>query len=288
MKCLQVQELLSAYVDEELPAGERSAVAEHVASCARCGEELVMIERMSTLAGALDTPRPPEGLWAGIEAALDEEQSPLVNGKRRDAGAVAEQLRRRVRRRQAGILAAAAVLLLALGGAWLTATFWPDSGRDAEMAVDFNQYLQSFHHDPENAQRLLLAGYGGRAVDVAEATRQLGYRPKVAAGLPEGYSLEALHLLEMPCCKCLNALCRRDDGKLFVIFEHGAEQPVSFGQRPRVETRCSGCPCSVIGADQGLVASWKSDKRQLTVVGDAELNEMTDLIGHLQRGTPDT
>ena len=79
---------------------------------------------------------------------------------------------------------------------------------------------QHFASSPETAQNLLLAKYDGRSVSISEATRQLGYQPAVAAGLPHRYAREAMYVLEMPCCKCVQTICRRDDGKVLAIFEH--------------------------------------------------------------------
>ena len=188
----------------------------------------------------------------------------------------------RATRWRLGLLATAALVLVATGVIWITATLRHTPGHHDELAADFDQYLESFNHDPVAAQNVLLVKYDNRPVDVAEATEQLGYRPAVAAGLPTGYSLESMYVLDMPCCKCLKTLCRRDDGKMFAIFEHEEEQPIWFGDRPRIDTQCNGCACSVIGADQGLVVSWQSNERQLTVVEAHDLQEVTDLVAHFQ------
>ena len=46
MKCDEARPLLDAYVDAELPAAEREALREHIASCAECGPEAAAIERL--------------------------------------------------------------------------------------------------------------------------------------------------------------------------------------------------------------------------------------------------
>jgi anti-sigma factor RsiW len=276
MECVEVQELLSSYFDDELSADVRSSVAEHAQACSRCGEELAGFEQMSTMARGLDDPEPPGRIWAGIEAALDADQTDR---------AVVESTERPshyARRWRLGLLTTAALVLVATGVVWMATTVWHAPGHHDELAADFDQYLESFNHDPVAAQNILLAKYDSRPVNVTEATDQLGYRPAVAGGLPAGYSLESMHVLDMPCCKCLKTLCRRNDGKMFAIFEHEEEQPIWFGDRPRIDTQCNGRECSVIGVDRGLVASWKSSARQLTVVGAHDLEEITDLVAHFQ------
>lgn len=275
MECVKVQELLSAYFDDQLLGDARSSVARHLQICSRCGEELAVFGQMSTLAGALDEPTPPEGIWTGIEAALD------ADPPRRTAAPFGAPSRAATRWRL-GLLATAALVLVAAGIVWITAALRHTPVHHAELAADFDRYLDSFATDPGLAQNVLLAKYHGQRVNMAEATEQLGYQPAVAAGLPSGYSLESMYTLDMPCCKCLTTLCRRDDGKRLAIFEHEEEQPVWFGERPCIETQCNGHPCRVIGGGQGIVASWKSNKRQLTVVGARDLEEITDLIAHFQ------
>lgn len=276
MECVKVQELLSSYFDDELSVEVRSSVAQHAQACSRCGQELAFFGQMSTMARGLDEPEPPEGIWEGIEASLESE--PTHRAVVQSAGPP----RRAVRRWRLGLLATAALVLVATGVVWFATTMRHTSDHHGELAADFDHYLESFAHDPETAQNVLLAKYGGRSVNVTEATEQLGYRPAVAAGLPKAYSLESMVVLDMPCCKCLKTLCRRNDGKMFAIFEHEEDQADWFGDRPRIETQCNGRPCSLIQADHSLVASWKANKRHLTVVGAHDLEEITDLVEHFQ------
>jgi anti-sigma factor RsiW len=276
MECVKIQELLSAYHDDELSIEARSSVARHAQTCPRCRSELEVVGKMSRMVRGLDELEPPGGIWAGIEAALDAQQTD------RAVVPCARQPSHGARRWRMGLLTTAALVLLATGVIWTATTMWPVPGHLGELAADFDQYLESFSDSPLAAQNILLAKYESRAVNVTEAAEQLGYQPAVAAGLPPGYSLESMHVFDMPCCKCLKTLCRRDDGKLLAIFEHTEEQPIWFGARPRIDTQCSGCQCSVIGVDQGLVASWKSNTRQLTVVGARDLDEITDLVAHFQ------
>lgn len=276
MECVKIQELLSAYHDNELSVKERSSVAQHAQTCPRCREELAVFGQISSMANGMDEPEPPGRIWAGIEAALDTDLS--------DRAVVrpAEQPSHQARRWRLGLLATAALVLVATGVVWMATTQWHPSGQHHELAADFDHYLESFRVDPLTAQNVLLAKYDGQPVNVTEATEQLGYRPAVAKGLPARYSIESMHVVDMPCCKCLHTLCRRDDGKLFVIFEHKEEQPMWFGDHPRIKTECNGSECSLICVERGLVASWKSNARQLTVVGANDLGEITDLVAHFQ------
>lgn len=280
MECREAQELLSAYHDNELSAEVRSSVAEHVEGCSRCGEGLAVFERLSAMAGGLEDPEPPQGIWAGIEAGLDAGKEGAMAVRRE------ERQYQPKRKWRLGLLTTAALVLVATGVVWIGGRAWRAPGHHSELAADFGNYLEHFAGNPETAQNVLLAKYDGQAVDVTEATRQLGYRPAVAAGLPERYALEAMYVLKMPCCTCVQTICRRDDGEVFAIFEHDMEQPVWFGDRPRIETQCKGCACSIIQADRLLVASWKANKRQLTVVGAGDLQEIADLIDHFQDENP--
>lgn len=280
MECREAQELISAYHDDELSADVRSLMAEHVQSCARCGEELAIFGQLSETAKGLSDPEPPQQMWAGIEAELDADGEGMptalpASGKGRSPG-----------KWRTSILTTAALLMIAIGLIWVISNTRHMPGRHGDLAADFEEYLEQFAKTPETAHNILLAKYDGKAVDLTQATRRLGYRPAVAR-LPAGYSLEKTYVLEMPCCTCVQSICRRDDGQVFAIIEHADEQPAWYGDRPKIETQCHGCSCSVMESDRGLVASWKSDERHFTVVGARDLEEIADLIGHFQGDTPD-
>jgi len=181
-----------------------------------------------------------------------------------------------------GLFTTAALVLVVAGTVWSVATFWHGHHAHPELAADFDQFLEQFQADPAAAQDILLAKYDGRRVDLSEATRQLGYRPAVAAGLPPGYAVESMYVLDMPCCKCLKTVCRRDGGKMFAIFEHEEEQHVWFGDRPRIDTQCNSQPCSLVEANETLVASWQNRQRRLTVVGVADLDEVAALMAYFE------
>lgn len=66
-----IRHLLDDYVTGELPADARAPVAEHVAACEICGEEVRELQRL--LARAADLPKsidPPVEAWANIKAAI--------------------------------------------------------------------------------------------------------------------------------------------------------------------------------------------------------------------------
>ncbi len=287
MECGETRELLSAYFDHELSATLRSSVAEHVQCCAQCGAELVLYQRLSGMAKGLADPQPADEIWSGIEAGLaaDREYAPVVRSSAMRHGLPNKW--------SLNLVTTAVLVFLVTGVIWLTARSWraPDSHADMAaggMAAAMQDYLQQFPRDPEQAQRVLLAKYDGQPVDISQASRQLGYQPVVAGGLPERYALESVHILKMPCCTCVQTICRRDDGKKFAIFENDSDHPVCFSSQPRIDTQCNGCPCSVVHADHGLIASFTANKRQLTVVGAQDLAEIADLISHFSSDSPRT
>jgi hypothetical protein len=213
----------------------------------------------------------------GIEAGLDTDKESIAISR------PSAERKYSPKKWRLGLLAAAAMLLIATGVVWITSRTRHAPGHDHQLAADFGEYLEHFASNPDRAQEVFLAKYNGQAVDLSHAAAQLGYRP-AAAGLPKNYTLDNVYVLQMPCCTCVQTICRRDDGRVFAIFEHDEEQPVWFGDWPRIETQCNGCPCSVIQTDRGLVAFWKANKRQLTVVGANDLEEIADLITHFQSG----
>ncbi len=273
MDCQEVQSLLSAYHDGELSAELRPAVAEHIGGCSRCGEELAVFECLSGMSKRLVAPEPPEGVWAGIEAALDADLADAPGGRS------AIQRGRPGKEWRPGFLVVAALVLIAAGVVWI-ATSWHSPGHHGELAADFEHYLEHFTSDPEGAQNILLAKYAGKSIDLAEAETLVGYRPAVAAGLPEGYAMDATYVLKMPCCTCVQTICRREDGRVFAIFEHSENQAVWCGDRSSDRVECNGRPCTLTQVQNTLLATWKSRQRQLTIVGVQSVEEIGNLMAH--------
>ncbi|HMD36807.1 MAG TPA: zf-HC2 domain-containing protein [Vicinamibacterales bacterium] len=96
---------LSDYLDDELTADERAAVAQHLASCAHCAKVAADLEKVVMRAGSA-APRPPQAdLWPGVHARIEKTAQP-----------------RRVSLTLPQLAAAAALLVAVSGGiAWQTA-----------------------------------------------------------------------------------------------------------------------------------------------------------------------
>ena len=61
---------LSEYLDDELGAAERSALDEHLRSCARCREDLDDLRAVVARAAALVSVPPDRELWLGVAARI--------------------------------------------------------------------------------------------------------------------------------------------------------------------------------------------------------------------------
>ena len=58
MKCNEVQEHLSAFMDGEVPEGLRQRLADHLAGCPVCRAELAALERLEAALLELEAPAP--------------------------------------------------------------------------------------------------------------------------------------------------------------------------------------------------------------------------------------
>ncbi len=115
-------ERLSAYIDGELTADERTSVEQHLETCADCQGVLADLRGIVVRARSLEDRPPEKDLWTGIEARLEER--PVVvpletRGARRRLSFTLPQM------------AAAAVALIVLS---VSATWWARSG--AERGTD--------------------------------------------------------------------------------------------------------------------------------------------------------
>jgi hypothetical protein len=66
---------LSDYLDDELDAGERTAVEAHLEQCTACRDDLDALRAVAARAGALTDTPPAADLWPGIAAAIDRRRS---------------------------------------------------------------------------------------------------------------------------------------------------------------------------------------------------------------------
>jgi hypothetical protein len=67
---------LSEYLDDELSADDRTAVAAHLASCTHCAQVAADLEKVVTHAKAI-APRPPQAdLWSGVHARIERVAQP--------------------------------------------------------------------------------------------------------------------------------------------------------------------------------------------------------------------
>ena len=102
---------------------------------------------------------------------------------------------------------------------------------------------------------------------------------------PDGYRLRSAYLLDMPCCRCMQAVYERSDGQVVAVFEKSPDQPLAFGDRPTVCTRCNGQPCQLTQSDGRLVVSCQIADRQLAIVGAENMDEAQTLLTWLQENS---
>lgn len=76
MQCATVHEWFSLYLDHALPAADRAGMAEHLAVCADCREQLAGLSRVIHALGTLEAPHAPD-LMPGIQAKLAARRSLL-------------------------------------------------------------------------------------------------------------------------------------------------------------------------------------------------------------------
>ncbi|HET9634812.1 MAG TPA: zf-HC2 domain-containing protein [Gemmatimonadaceae bacterium] len=144
-----IRHLLDDYVTGELPNDARAPVAEHVAVCAICADEVQALQRV--LARAADLPKsiePPAEAWENIKAAIQ-----------RDEASIAPARHERFEARHPLLLALAASIIVAILSSVGTAAYLKsrassstsvasitDSGTPTNFAaftIEENNYLRT-------------------------------------------------------------------------------------------------------------------------------------------------
>ena len=272
MDCTEVKELLSTFYDGELLSDKQTAVAEHLKGCHDCARELEEFRCLSDLAEGLTHPAPAAQLWHQIEEKLAVKHS--AKSQRPAFLNWLGWTRRPVLR---FVLPAAAAILIAVG--WFGYRTWFEHHGDHQFAAVFGQYLEEFRVDPHAAQEILLAKYQGQVVDPRQTVQTVGYRPAVADGMPDGYAIESTYVMKMPCCTCVQSICKRRDGTTIAIFEHDDEEMRQwFSNRPEISANCNGVRCRLVELDDRIAASWKRGKRHMTVIGAHDTAEIGELV----------
>lgn len=264
MNCSQVQDVLSAFHDRELSSDQVADVERHLDGCQSCSQMLADIRKLAGLASQLPEPMPPTGLWAEIDKQID-------------AGTPSAALPRIGSQRRALLtVVSAAVLVIAALVVWVNHRH--EHGDD-HMAVNFNRFLDQFSSDPESAQKTFLAAYEHETVPLEIAREKLGYVPSATTTLPNGFKLESVNVMKMPCCTCVQCVYTDGDTSL-AVFEHDVEQRVWFGKRDAVTCPCKGRKTTIIPFNGQMAASWNNGKRHLTVIGAKDMEQVVELVTH--------
>lgn len=295
MNCSEVQQRLSAYFDRELPTDVHQALAEHLDQCSECAAQLAGFQRLSSMAGNLTAPEPPD-MWAELERQLDAgigpQEKPSLAPSLPSESAYsppASPKRGRWSSRMTWlnlVPQVAALVLLAIGVGYLVVRNWPHHMHGGEMTVSLESYLDTFQQDPLKAQQVLLASYASQQIDPAGEITQLPYRPAVS-DLPPDYTLRSAYLVDMPCCKCVQAVFQRSDGTALSIFEHDKEQAFGYGKCTCTDMQCDGKAMCMIAKDERLAAArWEKDGRYITVIGARDVDEIALLMSHMSGSVP--
>ena len=105
MSHARLERALSAFLDNELTADDAQQVRAHLATCARCREDLARLQRVKRLLGALPERTPPAQLWDDVRQHLETQPSGVAAG-------VIQTVRQSFRRPVLAAAAAAFVLIL--------------------------------------------------------------------------------------------------------------------------------------------------------------------------------
>lgn len=273
MKCTEIQEQLSAYHDGELSDGLRKSLAEHISQCQGCASLLDEFQSYTHTFKQFPQPVAPPAVWAGISRELEHGRSePTVVVPRSDRAF------RRSWLTPAGLSLAASVLLLLGVGFWMTRHSGHESGHDAEFVMAMDHYMKTLASDPGEAEKFLLDKYNGQIVDPEDAVRLVGYRPAVASGLPDRYTLASTSVMKMPCCTCVKSVCKREDGSTLVLFEHDDEETQWFGDRTSTMATCGDQDCCLVNLNESIAATWKRGSRWVTAVGVRDEAEVSELV----------
>ena len=251
----------------------RKALTDNKSESEECSSLLAEYESYTKTFKQIPQPDVPPSVWAGISNELEHGTGePEVDNPR------IEDTSGRSWLTTAGLSLAASVRLLLGAGYWMSQHSGHESGHDAEFVMTMDHYLETLAADPDEAEKFLLDKYNGQSVEPEDAVRLVGYRPAVASGLPDNYTLASTSVMKMPCCTCVKAVCKREDGSTLVLFEHDDEETEWFGDRPSSMATCGDKECCLVNLDENIAATWKRGSRWVTAVGVRDEAEVSELV----------
>jgi hypothetical protein len=271
VNCDWVEERLSAYIDNELSSQERIAFEAHCDHCNSCRALTAEYQAIGKLMRQSEARVDTTSLWERLEQRLDDNHVVPISTKSQPKNWV-----------YAILATAASVALIWFVAKNPTSNHGDVTHQHAALAVDFQDVIRTAKSEPTAAIAKLVAKYQGKELDAKATASYLGYEPAIFKGAPEGFTRVSTHVLNMLCCKCSASICERKDGTSLIIFEHKDEQPVWFGDLPSIETQCSGKTCKIIEAAGQLAVSWKSEDRQLTMIGANDISEVNQWVASMK------
>lgn len=277
MNCAEVMELLSDYYDGELELSQNGRMQDHLAGCPVCTARLSEFKQLSAFVSHVpDIQIEPD--WLKLEAELCSATGAIESRS--------VQLKRRwnMHDKHVWLAGAAVAVLLLILATWVFLPKHSHMSEHHQFTSEFGRYLEEFERDPESAQAILLELYEHDRIAANEVSERLGYRPATSKGLPEGYTPVSMQVLNMPCCTCVQTICRRSDGSTIALFEHDDEGTNEwFGDRPSTMESCSNKECQLVNLNDKLAATWKRGSRYITLIGVQDKSEIDTFINWLDK-----
>jgi len=274
MNCKDVSVKLSHFMDGEPDSALDERMERHIDSCDSCKADLQSFRRMGEWMREVEVPVDTDVVWGRIEDAIPSRLS--LND-----------------RWSLKLSVPALILASSIGFVMARIVWYPTFGTTPSihehaihnhdsLAVDFRNVIDFAQSEPQRAISNLVEKYDGKSLDAEAATKYIGYRPKLYSNAPDGFQRVSTHVLNMPCCKCTATVCQRSNGTSLIVFEHKDEQPVWFGDLPSIETQCSGIQCRIIESAGQLAVSWRQNDRQFTMIGAADVAEVSQWVETLK------
>ena len=284
MDCRQVRDRLSDYFDGELDQANSQDISQHLTSCDQCSDELKAFSKLGNMVRAIAVSGSPQDAWERIAVRLDASPvKPTVNTRQNNKSILI-----------ASVLALAATVLVIIGIRTQSGkTHTHGHTHSASTTIDFSELISSSPSQRMDAVDTFVTKYEGEEVTIEAAKELLGYQPSISRSITRGVQLVSTRVLKLPecncedgkctCgptgCNCAASVCKRADGSTFFVLEHCKSQDISFGDAIVKLAKVGDLEVQLFESpDKGIVASWLSHDRRLTVLGLKNQEEASWLV----------
>lgn len=250
-------ELLSEYLDNEVPEAECKDIEKHLGSCDYCRDRLGKFRQIREVSRQRPEPTIGRDLWTSIESQIDslDKKTSTDNRFKKSISVIA-------------------IVLIVVAGGWMLAGNQfraseqkiPSPATVNQYAFDYGLYLSGLSN-PQLMQQFS-KGYNRHKVKAVAGgdSVALKIRSELLGRLPKGFSMKSIYYLESACCRCTQFTLQHA-GKEITVFKQPKKHPAEFTGYHQKHATIDSSDCSKVEAENHMALTFDAGDSRYVIVG---------------------